>query len=182
MAGREALTAVERWRAEKDAFLRDHPRSPLRGDAGFDGLAYYPYDPAASVVATLERARSPERVRLATSSGDERAYLEFGRARFVLAGTDVTLTLFASVDEPDGPRLFLPFADATSGGETYGAGRYLDLSLAADAQGEIVLDFNYAYHPYCAYAEGYSCALPPAGNRLSVAVRAGERLPAEAAT
>lgn len=182
MAGREALTAVERWRAEKDSFLRDHPRSPLRAVAGFGGLAYYPYDPAARVVASLERARSPERVRLATSSGDERAYLGFGLARFTLAGADVALTLFASVDEPDGPRLFLPFADATSGNETYGAGRYLDPSLAAGATREVVLDFNYAYHPYCAYAEGYSCALPPAGNRLGVAVRAGERLAARTGT
>ena len=182
MTGREALMAVERWRAEKDSFLRDHPRSPLRAAARFPRLPYYPYDPPARVAANLERAPAPEPVRLATSSGDERAYLTFGVARFALADDEAALTLFAPVDEPDGPRLFLPFADATSGNETYGAGRYLDLSFDAGAPREIVLDFNYAYHPYCAYAEGYSCALPPVGNRLSAAVRAGERLGARSAT
>lgn len=176
-----ALTRLEGWRAEKDAFLRDHPRSPLSGAAGFGGLAYYPYDPGALVVARLERAERPARVFMATSSGEERAYLEFGVASFRLYGADAALTLLASVAEPDGPRLFLPFADATSGHETYGAGRYLDPLLDPGAPHEIVLDFNYAYHPYCAYAEGYSCALPPAQNRLALAVRAGERLAAGAA-
>src|SRR5690606_30875324 len=100
-------------------------------------------------------------------------FLVFGEATFEVDGVEQRLTLFATPEAPDGPRLFVPFKDATSGHETYGAGRYLDARL--DAAGELSLDFNYAYHPYCAYAEGYRCPFPPPQNRLGVALRAGER-------
>jgi hypothetical protein len=70
--------------------------------------------------------------------------------------------------------LFVPFVDTTSGNETYGSGRYLDLDVESD--GSLVIDFNLAYHPYCAYSSAYSCPLPPAENRLPVPIRAGERL------
>ena len=70
--------------------------------------------------------------------------------------------------------LFLPFADATSGNETYGAGRYLEIEM--QNEGQLLVDFNYAYNPYCAYNENWSCPLTPAENRLSVAIRAGESL------
>ena len=72
---------------------------------------------------------------------------------------------------------FLPFRDATSGNETYGACRYLDLEPAPD--GSVTVDFNYAYAPFCAYNDAYSCALPPQENWLEVPVRAGERNPTE---
>lgn len=186
MAALPVLTPLAEWRRQKDEFLATDPRSPLAGVARFRGLAYFAEDPAARVVARVTRPAAPRPVRLATSSGEERSFLEYGVARFELGGARHALTLFAPVDAPEGPRLFLPFADATSGAETYGAGRYLDPHLAAPAAGngapvDLVLDFNYAYHPYCAFAEGYTCPFPPAGNRLRVAVRAGERLPDPAA-
>jgi len=165
------------WRRQKDEFLARHPSSPIYGETGFAGLTYYPEDPAARVPARVERKPVAAPVTLPTSSGDEQRYQEYGVARFELDGHLLALTLFASVDEPEGPRLFLPFTDATSGSETYGGGRYLDPHVKAAEPAEVLLDFNYAYHPYCAYAEGYSCALPPPGNRLPVPVRAGERLP-----
>src|SRR5690606_13910739 len=120
----------------------------------------------------------PETVLLGTSSGDERLDLVYGVARFELEGQALSLTLLAPTDAPEGPRLFLPFADATSGSATYGAGRYLDAQVVAP--GRVLLDFNLAYPAYSAYAEGYSCPFPPPQNRLAVPVRAGERLPDEA--
>lgn len=174
--------AVASWRAAKDDYLRNHRSSPLYGDPEFEGLTYYEESSAYRVSAELIRAQSPEPVMLATSSGDERLYLTYGVARFELAGQPQTLTLYATPDEPDGPRLFVPFRDATSGPETYGAGRYLDFTLETPgAHGQVTLDFNYAYHPFCAYVEGYSCPFPPAENWLTQPVRAGERLKAGAA-
>ncbi len=126
----------------------------------------------------MTRPASAEPVVLATSSGEERTFLNYGTAHFELEGELQSLVLYATPDAPDGPRLFVPFRDSTSGPETYGAGRYLDVMVDADGTGhEIVLDFNYAYHPYCAYAEGYSCPFPPNSNWLTRPVRAGERLP-----
>jgi len=179
------LTPLAEWRRQKDEFLATHPRSPLQGREGFGGLSYFAEDPAARVEALVERPAAPREAFLATSSGEERRFFEYGVARFELGGTPLELTLFAPADAPEGPRLFLPFADATSGAETYGAGRYLDPHLPADApvsgvETRLVIDFNYAYHPYCAYAEGYSCPFPPPANRLPVPVRAGERLPESA--
>ena len=82
------------------------------------------------------------------------------------------LTIFKDLD---GDELFLPFADATSGKETYPSGRYLEVHELPD--GRVVADFNYAYNPYCAYNEQWTCPIPPAENRLPVAIRAGERSP-----
>lgn len=175
--------AVAAWRAAKDDFLLNHRTSPLYGEPGFVGLSYYPERSDLRVDAVLERPAEPEPVMLATSSGDERMYLPYGVASFEVEGEPQSLVLYATPDAPDGPRLFVPFRDATSGPETYGAGRYLEVTLdEAGPQHRVVLDFNYAYHPYCAYAEGYSCPFPPSSNWLSQPVRAGERLPAAPGT
>lgn len=167
--------ALAQWRAEKDRYLGTARNSPLYGAESFEGLTYYPEDDAFRVRAAVIRPAEPEPVMLATSSGEDRLFLVYGEATFELEGERQRLTLFATPEAPDGPRLFVPFKDATSGGETYGAGRYLDPYLGDG--GELILDFNYAYHPYCAYSEGYRCPFPPPQNRLSAAVRAGERLP-----
>ncbi|MDT3682405.1 MAG: DUF1684 domain-containing protein [Trueperaceae bacterium] len=177
MARPDPATALAEWRRQKDEFLARHPSSPIFGESVFSGLSYYPEDPAARVVARVERTPLAARVTLPTSSGDTQQFQEYGVARFELDGQELALTLFAGVHEPEGPRLFVPFTDATAGGETYGGGRYLDPRVEAAEPDRLLLDFNYAYHPYCAYAEGYSCAMPPPSNRLPVPVRAGERLP-----
>jgi uncharacterized protein (DUF1684 family) len=168
---------VAAWRAAKDRWLEGDSGSPLWGDEEFRGLTYYPERPDYKVVAALQRATGPDSAMLATSTGDERLYLVFGVATFELDGVRQELTLFVPPEAAEGPRLFVPFRDATSGSETYGAGRYLDLTLAPAGGAEaLTIDFNYAYSPFCAYAEGYSCPFPPPQNWLSVPVRAGERL------
>jgi uncharacterized protein (DUF1684 family) len=107
-----------------------------------------------------------------TSTGDTQVFLPAARASFAIDGKQHTITLYRG--ENSGPLdYFVPFRDATSGRETYGAGRYLDVS--ADRFGRVVLDFNDAYNPYCAYNEQWSCPLPPAENWLTVPIEAGEK-------
>jgi uncharacterized protein len=169
--------------------FRDHPQSPLPAAerAGFAGVPYWPYDPAWRVVARVEPAEavpaSPLSGQALTlpSSGDEAfSFKRIGRVMLGGPFGGATLAVFWMEGYAGG--LFLPFRDGTSGGETYGAGRYLlDTVKGADLGGdragaELVLDFNMAYHPSCVYDPRWNCPLAPVENRLPVAVRAGERL------
>ena len=169
--------ALARFRAGRDRLFLEHPESPLGPDArrGFTGLPYWPHDPGLRFEADLEPA--PAERLAATSLGGEAFPLErIGRVRLPLGTLDVFWI------DVYGGGVFLPFRDATSGGATYGAGRYLlDTVKGADLGGDggrLVIDFNYAYHPSCAYDPRWSCPLAPPANRLAVAVEAGERLPA----
>ena len=108
-----------------------------------------------------------------TSDARHRPAQRLGRLRFVIDGRELALIAYRVGSSGSDP-LFVPFRDATSGRETYGAGRYLDIRVEAD--GSYVVDFNFAYNPYCAYSDAYSCPLPPAENWLSVRIEAGERM------
>ncbi len=157
-------------RAGKDDFFRLSPQSPIpeADRAGFEGLHYY--EPTTALVFTVPVAAvDPEPVQVGTTTGEERTYHRVATATVNIEGTDVTLGLYSTGH----PGLFLPFRDATSGKETYGAGRYLDVEPNGD--GTVTLDFNDAYAPFCAYSDAYSCALPPYDNWLEVPIRAGER-------
>ena len=105
-----------------------------------------------------------------TSTGDKAVYLRWARVSFQVEGQGATLTVYR---DPGSGALFLPFQDANAGGETYGSGRYLEVEEAAN--GRLHLDFNYAYNPYCAYSDGWSCPMPLPENRLHVPIRAGEQ-------
>lgn len=167
------MTDLERFRAEKDAYFRDDPDSPVGGEA-FAGLAYYPESDGYAVSAPFEPFAERVVVYLTTSVGDAQPYVRAGRASFELGGQACTLALFRPTFETENSRFFVPFTDATSGTETYGAGRYLEAPLLPG--GRVLLDFNYAYHPFCAYTDRYRCPLPPAENRLPVPICAGEKL------
>jgi hypothetical protein len=171
--------AWRRWRAERDALFAGHPATPLPAEArgAFGGLPLYDYDPGARVSAETEPA--PEHtLALAGSAGATFGARRFATARFDLAGADLSLDLYWLDGYAGG--LFLPFVDATSGSTTYGAGRYLlDTVKGSDLgtdDGRLVLDFNFAYNPSCAYDPRWACPLTPPGNRLSVPIAAGERL------
>lgn len=170
------MSDLAKYRAAKDEYLTNDRSSPLYGHDDFAGLTYYPDNIELRVKALVTRPQAAESVTMATSSGDERVYVVYGTAHFEISGVQVSLALFSTPDQPDGPRLFVPFRDATSGKQTYGAGRYLEAAVDDDPEW-VVLDFNYAYHPYCAYVEGYSCPFPPVSNWLRLPVEAGERLP-----
>jgi uncharacterized protein (DUF1684 family) len=105
-----------------------------------------------------------------TSTGDVQNYVKYGRFQFEVNGEPAALTVYTS-DRGD---MFVPFADATGGSETYGAGRYLEVEKIGNDR--IHVDFNLAYNPWCAYSPAYSCPIPPAENRLEVPIRAGEKL------
>lgn len=171
--------AVEQFRADKDGFFRSSDASPIPAAerADFTALPYFPVDPALRFEGlTLEpyTGDQPAKFAMLTSDGQLRPAERAGVFRFPLDGADRTLTAYTFEGGEIGD-LFVPFADATSGTETYGAGRYLDLEPDEDAT--YALDFNLAYHPSCVYDPRYSCPLPPAENRLPVRVEAGERLP-----
>jgi uncharacterized protein len=173
----DAEGAWRRWRAVRDELFASHPQTPLTGEARatFAGLPYFDYDPALRVVGAVESAPH-ERREIATSGDEPYAFTRFARVRFELEG-EQTLDLYWL--EGYGGGVFLSFADATSGRESYGACRYLlDTVKGSDLGGEgdeLVLDFNFAYNPSCAYDPRWVCPLAPPGNRLGVAVRAGER-------
>ena len=191
----DAEVATNRFRAEKDRLFRDHAQSPLRPDAraAFVRLPYWPYDPAYRMTARFEADPAAERLstpdgeapdetllRLPTSGAEPMAFRRIGRA--FLTGPLAGRSLGVYWIEGYGGGLFLPFRDATSGSETYGAGRYLlDSIKSADhgadaAAGTLTLDFNMAYHPSCVYDPRWACPLPPPENGIDLPVRVGERL------
>ncbi len=171
--------AWRRWRAVRDDLFATHPQSPLSPDArgSFGGLAYFGYDPSARVLAEI-RPADPASYALSGSDGTPYGAARVATASFALGGRASAVELYWL--EGYGGGLFLSFADQTSGGETYGGGRYLlDTIKGADLgdrDGRLLLDFNFAYHPSCVYDSRWSCPLAPPGNRLPVPVRAGERL------
>jgi uncharacterized protein (DUF1684 family) len=177
----EYKDAVEGFRLDKDEFFKTDPRSPLPESerAAFTGLPYYPVDEGLAFEdRVLERytGDEPSNFQIPTSDGKLRPAHRAGVLRFQLDGEPRQLTAY-TFDGGDGESLFVPFLDQTSGTETYGAGRYLDLEPEAD--GSYALDFNLAYHPSCVYDAKFSCPLTPAENRLPVRIEAGERLAAE---
>jgi uncharacterized protein len=168
----------DRWRAGRDELFARHPQSPIpeAERPAFTGLPYFGYDPGARVAAAVV-AVEPATLELPTSGTEPYRFTRFAQAAFELYGRALTLDVYWL--EGYGGGLYVPFADATSGSGTYGAGRYLidtvkgaDLGMEGD---RLVLDFNFAYDPSCAYDPRFVCPLAPPANRLPVEVRAGER-------
>jgi uncharacterized protein (DUF1684 family) len=194
--GEDELLVLRRFRASKDALFKRHPQSPLRPTdrRSFSGLRYFPYDPALRIEATLESLADEQTDTLDASGPHTMEFRRAGRLRFVVAGAAAELIVYWI--DVYGGGLFLPFRDATSGHETYGGGRYLfdtvkgsdflrldhltdDVEIGVGNQmgytgGRVLIDFNYAYNPSCAYDARWVCPLAPAGNRLAMPIRAGE--------
>lgn len=141
---------------------------------GFDSLRYYDPDPDYTVHARVERLESPQELDMTTSRNRIKTYFRVARLHFSLHGEEQVLTAYKmSLDGPYSDMFFVPFRDATSGEETYGAGRFLELD---EPEGDsMVLDFNRAFNPLCNYSPAYNCPLPPAENTLRIPVKAGER-------
>ena len=166
---------IEAWRAEKDAFMRSEESPvPAAERHNFPPLAYYPIDQRYRVPAALTVARGEDVMEMSTSTGTRRAMRRIGTLSFTLDGQLLKLTAFVEASDTTLARLFVPFGDPTNEGETYRAGRYLDLDRTAT--GLYDLDFNRAYHPFCLFNTSYECPIPPRENHLSVPIRAGERL------
>jgi uncharacterized protein (DUF1684 family) len=164
-------------RKERDRAFQSDPQSPVPvADRGtFAGLDYYPPDPNLRFRVRLNRYPRPESIRMTTNTGEVRSGLRYGFFEFPRGATTCRLQVYRIEDEAASGKasLFVPFLDATTGKETYQGGRYMD--LPENASGSYDLDFNLAYNPYCAYGGDFSCPVPPEENRLSVAIRAGEK-------
>ena len=175
----DAAASVRILRQQKDFFFASDPSSPLPEGlrASFKGLDYFPYVPAFRLRVRLLKYPTPEPIVLATSKGVPRNMVKYGRFEFEIDGVRQNLDAYRSVSAGghrlEDRSLFVPFRDATSGKETYGAARYLDLE--EDPSGEQILDFNLAYNPYCAYSDNYVCPFPPRENWLTVPIIAGEK-------
>ena len=166
------MTTLADFRKQKDDFFRTDRQSPLTPEqrAAFQGLVYYPENPDLRLEAALEPAADVAVVTLKTSAGTEQDYFHVGQVRFPVGGKEAILQVYEAVE---GGEYFIPFVDASAPAETYGAGRYLEPDELPG--GRLLLDFNLAYNPYCAYNERWVCPLPPAENRLAVRIQAGEK-------
>jgi len=169
----ETNNRLDDFRKHKDEYFASGANSPLdhTDQHNFAGLAYFPYNPSLQFeldIDAIDDQGSP--LTLDTSDGQKTDFLIAGKVRFLVDNGEYELTLLKDYDRG---RFFLPFHDATNGLETYKSGRYLDPQQKPD--GKLTLDFNYAYNPYCAYGEDWSCPLPPEQNKLPVEIRAGEK-------
>ena len=165
------MNTLTRFRKDKDDFFRNDHHSPLTHEQThvFAGLNYFPENPDLKLEVTVEEFPEKQTVSMQTSTGAIQEYLRFGRFHFSVEGQQAELTIYENDDE-----YFLPFADALAGKETYGAGRYLEPHRTHN--GKFLIDFNFAYNPYCAYNPRWSCPIPPAENRIKAPIRAGEKV------
>lgn len=159
------------WCERRTDLYDHHDQSPVADRSSFEGLAFFPYDPDWRIEAEVERA-SDQRLVVQSGTGED----------FVLDRVGVVAVPGGTLDvhwlDVYGGGVFLPVRDATSGRATYGGGRYvLDTVKGADLGGELIVDFNFAYSPSCAFDPRWSCPLAPPGNRLDVAIEAGEKAP-----
>lgn len=176
---KDYLKQLGEQRAEKDNFFLKNSQSPLSSSQkdNFSGLSYYTPDVTYRVEAVIDRFDLNEFVSMATSTGNSQQYLKYAMAKFKLKGKTLELLMLKPVRPLPGQSskmIFIPFTDATSGRETYGAGRYLDLEVNSQ-QNTVEIDFNRAYNPYCAYNDVYECPIPPRENYLDTEVLAGEK-------
>jgi len=159
-------------------FLTD-PRSPLK-EADLQYLDFFPEMPEAKVTATFFKTPAEQPFEMPTYSGVTRTYRKYGVAYFAWGKFNSSLTLYENMANISNPvykdYLFLPFNDFTNDETTYGGGRYINMSKADAEDGEITIDFNKCYNPWCAYSDGFNCPIPPLDNKLPYAIEAGEKL------
>ena len=168
---------VLEWRRERDAFFKTHQRSPLtpQEKRNFKGLKYFPFDTRYIFSGKIERyvfhINNPKYyATFLTNKGTNKRYLRYGKFHFKLDGKEYTVEIYKSILSDT---LFIPFKDKTNGEETYGGGRYIDAEILTNYK--MVLDFNMAYHPSCAYNDKFICVLPPKENMLGIKIQAGEK-------
>jgi uncharacterized protein (DUF1684 family) len=168
---------VKQWREEKDQFFKTHERSPLSSleKKNFKGITYYPFNSRYIFHGEIERfifnINNPRYYAIfPTNKGTNKRYIRYGKFHFTIDGKELMVEIYKSILSD---MLFIPFKDKTNGKETYEAGRYIDAEILPGYQ--MVLDFNMAYYPACAYNDKFVCILPPKENTLDIPIRAGEK-------
>lgn len=170
---------VAEFQRELNAEYRNPAESPLPVEMRkkFKGLPFFPVNHTARVDARFVRDSLAAPFAMETSTDRRPMYRKYGDAYFTLNGQELKLTIYQNLEltQREGYQdyLFVPFTDQTNGHTSYGGGRYLDLRMGQIKNGRVVLDFNRAYNPFCAYGGQYSCPVPPSENRLAVAIKAG---------
>ncbi len=173
--------AVQRHQDSLEEVYTNPQTSILKGKAlrTFKGLAFYEIDSNFRVSATFTKSENEKPFPMATSTGIPRMYITYGEISFELFDKTYQLTIYQNpaftevANHPYKDHLMLGFTDYTSGDGSYGGGRYVDVLISQIKNNRVDIDFNKAYNPYCAYTEGYSCAIPPEDNDLKVRVAAG---------
>lgn len=171
--------------AEQNAHYLDKKKSPLPKKAikKFPGHQFFPVNMSYVIPAKFVKINGGDTVVMKTSADTEKKYIKYAQLHFNVGHSHCHLTVYQSLAlreiEEYKDYLFIPFKDKTSGVTTYGGGRYLDIKIPEGNQ--IMLNFNTAYNPYCAYAEGFFCPIPPAENTLNVEIKAGAMTPLETA-
>lgn len=159
-------------------FLREE-RSPIHDKENLKYIQFFDADSSYRVTASFMKTENASPFEMQTLNGKTKTYVEYGSISFSLGGRPFVLKIYQSISLRTNPEyknhLFLPFNDDTNGDESYAAGRYIDLSISDIVDGNVEIDFNKAYNPYCAYSAGYSCPKPPDENYLPIEVRAGEK-------
>ena len=174
----EIIQAIQSFRKERDHFFKTAPNSPLEefDKPHFKGLHYFPIDPGYRFEGVIERdiinINDPKYyATFLTNKGPKKRYIRYGKFRFTFEGRECALELYKSIGSDV---IFIPFYDKTNGRETYEGGRYLDAEILMPGY-RIVVDFNYAYNPTCAYNEKFVCVLPLEENRLKMEIPVGEK-------
>lgn len=174
-SGDNYLKEIRQYREEKDKLMISDGLPFADAKESFKGLNYFNPDTKYRISASLTPIKNKKTILLTTNDGLENRYLEYAYADFAIDGTKCRLLILEVIESgPNRGTLFLAFADETSTRETYGAGRYLDVNKVPGST-SILLDFNKAYNPYCAYSDRFSCPFPPKENILPVSIQAGEK-------
>ena len=178
--GKRALVGETAYQQELNANYKDASKSPLlkKDLKNFKGLDFFPVDSTFIVLATFTKTENAPTFKMATTTDRKPLYKEYGIATFTLKNVACKLTIYQSQDDLHDEKykdyLFLPFTDETSGEQSYGGGRYMDVMLTdINKNGVLLLNFNNTYNPYCAYNKKYSCPLTPRKNHLDLPIKAG---------
>ncbi|HTI09490.1 MAG TPA: DUF1684 domain-containing protein [Puia sp.] len=168
---------LDSMQAFRKDYIETHGVVKTKEDQAF--LQFFPIDASYRVKCSFERLTNSEWFPMATSGTRSKMHRKYGKLTFSIHDTTLHLFVYQSQDllqsAEERDYLFIPFSDKTSGEESYGAGRYLECYIKDVRDGTLVLDFNKAYNPYCAYTSGYNCPIPPRENDLPIGIRAGER-------
>ena len=174
------LIGETEYQQKLNAVFKDASKSPLKNKdlKSFKGLDFFPVDSSYIITASIKKTPDTPFLGMATNTEEKSYYRKFGILTFTLKDKEMQLTLYESLEESENPvfedYLFLPFTDETSGGDSYGGGRYMDVFKSnINTNGTLELNFNNTYNPYCAYNDDYSCPLTPRNNHLSMEILAG---------
>ena len=171
------VAAAEKFQAELNKSYADSLKSPLLKDdlKQFKGLDFYPIDEKYIVEAIFIRTKKEKSFKMKTTTNRTPIYKKYGELHFSIDGKELKLNVYQNVDLKKKPGyddyLFLPFSDLTCGKDSYIGGRYIDMRIPNSEK--VIVDFNQAYNPYCAYNYEYSCPIVPLENDLDIEINAG---------